>query len=240
MKYYCEELFVVWHKTQHSCESAIYFDLGADIIKDNCEFQYYFKRTDVKPSVLDGRHKIILANWPNTKYMICNDNQNFPIKIASHPFVSLKRAVLCNCAIEAENNFLLESIAMPAQQNNQLYLCIIQITQHLCIILIVWYKIQKQKIWMYIFLKTQTTQEQVFPVSLQTFEFDTKLLKAPKTLKDLAQQYKQKGHTTLELNKDNTKHLFFNRHYNGYLSIYSSYYFHDGYSCNYSFYMQAI
>ena len=47
-------------------------------------------------------------------------------------------------------------------------------------------------------------------MSLQTFEFDTKLLKAPKTLKDLVQQFKQKGHTTLELNNSHTKHSFFN------------------------------
>ena len=117
-EYYCEELFVVNHKTQHSCESTIYFDLGADIIKDNCEFQYYFNKTDVKPSVLDGRQEIILAKWPNTKYAICNDNHNFPIKIPSHPYVLLKRTVLCNCAIEAENNFLLESIATyPGKQS---------------------------------------------------------------------------------------------------------------------------
>ena len=60
--FYCEELFVVKHRTQHSCESAIYFDLRADIIKENCEFQYYFNKTDVLPSVLDGGHEIILAN----------------------------------------------------------------------------------------------------------------------------------------------------------------------------------
>ena len=54
-KFYCEELFVVKRRTQHSCECAIYFDLGADIIKDNCEFQYYFNKTDVKPSVLYGK-----------------------------------------------------------------------------------------------------------------------------------------------------------------------------------------
>ena len=73
-EFYCEELFVVRHKTQHSCRSAIYFDLGADIIKENCEFQYYFNKTDVKLAVLDGRHEIILANWSNTKHVICNDN----------------------------------------------------------------------------------------------------------------------------------------------------------------------
>ena len=39
-EFYCEELFVVRHKTKHSCESMIYFDLGVDIIKENCDFQY--------------------------------------------------------------------------------------------------------------------------------------------------------------------------------------------------------
>ena len=116
--FYCKELFVVRHKTQDSCESTIYFDLGTYIIKENCNFQYYFNKTYVKPSVLDGIHEIILANWPNTKYVICNDNHNFPIKTPSHPYVLLKRTVLCNCGIKAENNFLLESIAVcPGQQS---------------------------------------------------------------------------------------------------------------------------
>ena len=35
-----------------------------------------------------------------------------------------------------------------------------------------------------------TTQEQVFPISLQMLEFDSKLLKAPQTLKELFHQYK--------------------------------------------------
>ena len=37
-EFYCEELFVVRHKSIHSCESAIYFDLDTDIIKRNCDF----------------------------------------------------------------------------------------------------------------------------------------------------------------------------------------------------------
>ena len=93
-EFYCEELFVVKHRTQHSCESAIYFDLGADIIEENCEFQYYFNKTDVKPSVLDGGHEIILANWPSTKYVICNDNHNFPVKIPSHPIYPIEKISL--------------------------------------------------------------------------------------------------------------------------------------------------
>ena len=61
----CEELFVVKHKIKYSCESAIYYDLDAETIKENCELQYYFNKTDMKPAVLDGGHEIVLANWPN-------------------------------------------------------------------------------------------------------------------------------------------------------------------------------
>ena len=88
-EFYCEELFVVKHKAKYSCKSAIYFNLNADVIKENCDFHHHFNNTDVNPSVLDGGHEIILANWPNTKHVICNDNHNIPIKIPSHLYVLL-------------------------------------------------------------------------------------------------------------------------------------------------------
>ena len=80
-------------------------------IKENCIFDYYFKKTDVKPSILDGGYEIVLANWPSFKRRVCSMHNNVPIEIPSHPYVLLNRTVLCNCIIEAENNFLLESIA---------------------------------------------------------------------------------------------------------------------------------
>ena len=39
--FYCEELFVVKHKSSYSCESAIYFNLMTYIITDNCNFMLY-------------------------------------------------------------------------------------------------------------------------------------------------------------------------------------------------------
>ena len=42
-EYYCEELFVIKSKMRYSCSSAIYFNLESDVIKANCEFQYYYK-----------------------------------------------------------------------------------------------------------------------------------------------------------------------------------------------------
>ena len=62
-EYYYKELFVIKSKTRYSCASAIYFNLESDVIKANCEFQYYYNKTDIKPTVLDGGFQIILANW---------------------------------------------------------------------------------------------------------------------------------------------------------------------------------
>ena len=51
-EYYCEELVVVKSKTRYSCASAIYFNLESNIIKENCEFLYYYNKTDIKPPYL--------------------------------------------------------------------------------------------------------------------------------------------------------------------------------------------
>ena len=51
-QYYCEELFVIKSKTRYSCASAIYFNLELDVIRANCEFQYYYNETDIKPLYL--------------------------------------------------------------------------------------------------------------------------------------------------------------------------------------------
>ena len=42
-EFYCEELFIVKHKSKCSCESVIYFDLGLEIIKENCNFELCYK-----------------------------------------------------------------------------------------------------------------------------------------------------------------------------------------------------
>ena len=51
-EYYCKELFVVKSKTRYSCASFIYFNLESDVIKTNCEFLYYYNKTDINPPYL--------------------------------------------------------------------------------------------------------------------------------------------------------------------------------------------
>ena len=104
-QYYCEELFVVKSKTRYSCTSAIYFNLESDVIRANCEFQYYYNKMNIKPTILDGGFQIILANWPSYRKIMCSRNNNIPINIPSHPYILMNHSILCNCDIKAESNF---------------------------------------------------------------------------------------------------------------------------------------
>ena len=80
---------------------------------------FTFNKTNIMPSVLNGEHQIVLANWPSYKRIICTHNNNIPVNIPSHLYVLLERNVLCNCDIEAKSNFLLESLAACSEQENE-------------------------------------------------------------------------------------------------------------------------
>ena len=204
-EYYCEELFVVKSKAKYSCASALYFQFDRQTIKENCIFNYYYNKTDVKPSILDGGFEIVLANWPSFKRIVCSTHNNILIEIPSHPYVLLNRTVLCNCIIEAESNFLLESIAAcdPERDDVDLEMYFVANTAFLNYFdeLISTLDIPT--------FHNITRQEHILPISLESDDFDEELLLAPKTLRDLVERYKQKKisfdkqHDTLDNEEEN-------------------------------------
>ena len=203
-EYYCEELFVVKSKSKYSCASALYFQLDRQTIKDNCVFDYYYNKTDMKPSILDGGYEIVLANWPSFKRIVFSTHNNIPIEIPSHPYVLLNRTVLCNCIIEAESNFLLESIAACDLEKDSVDLGM--------------YFMANKAFLNYFdelintldtpFFHNITRQEHILPISLESDDFDKELLSAPETLRELVKKYKQrklsfdKQHETLDNEKE--------------------------------------
>ena len=94
--------------------------MDTETIKENCKFTFYYNKTDITPTVLDGGNEIILANWSNGKHIICSINNDIPVRIPSHPYVLVNRSVLCNCGIEAENHFLLRFLAACENTNSKL------------------------------------------------------------------------------------------------------------------------
>ena len=187
-KFYCKKLFVVKHKTSYSCESAIYFKLDTNIIKENCNFRFYFNKTDVIPTVLNGGNEIILDNWPNDKHIICTTNNDIPVKTLSYPYDLVNISVLCNWGIEAVNHYLLESLAacVNSKRNSKLtmystinmafanYLDMFpNFTESLQVLLI----------------RNRTTYEQILPVNLSISGFNKTLLHASTNLKDFVYNY---------------------------------------------------
>ena len=108
--YYCEELFLVKHKSKHSCESAIYYNLSKEVINEYCSFRYFYNTT-VMPSVLDGGPRILLANILTPKRLICTCASDMAHPVPSHDYVLVNRSILCNCHMESGLTYLLKSIA---------------------------------------------------------------------------------------------------------------------------------
>ena len=108
--YYCEELFLVKHKSKHSCDSAIYYNLSREVITEYCAFKYFYN-TMVMPSVLDGGSQILLANILTPKRLKCTYASDIAHPVPSHDYVLVNRSMLCNCHMESGLTYLLKSIA---------------------------------------------------------------------------------------------------------------------------------
>ena len=108
--YYCEELFLVKHKSKHSRESAIYYNLSKEVINNYCTFKYFYNTT-VMPRVLDGGPQILLANMLTPKRLICTYASDMACPVPSYDYVLVNRSMLCNCHMESGLTYLLKSIA---------------------------------------------------------------------------------------------------------------------------------
>ena len=183
-EFYYEELFVVKHKTSYSCESATYFNLETHIIKENCNFKFYFNKADITPTILDGGNEIVPANWPNNKHIICNVNNDIPVKIPSHHYILVNRSVLCNCSIEANYHYLLESIAACDNSNSKLIMYF-TINMAFANYLDMFPNLTE---W-FLLIRDRTTYEQTLPLNLSISGFDKSLLHASTNLKDFIKGY---------------------------------------------------
>ena len=189
MNFTMRKLFVVKHKNKYSCTSVIYFDLGPDIIEENCNFAYYFNKTNVTSTVLDGGNEIMLAKWSDNKHIIYSVNRDIPVKIPSHHYVLVNRSVLCNCEIEAENNFLLKSLAACHDADSKLVMYFTVNTAFVSYLDSLDNLTDSIKTPI---LQNRTTDEQILPISLSPPAFDSNLLTASKTLKDYVHHILQK------------------------------------------------
>ena len=102
--YYYEELFVVKHKSRHSCASAIFYDLGPEGVVLKCQFDYIYNIT-MPPTVLDSGWSLLLANFHGPRSLKCNSkNGGLPKPAPEHVYAVVDRSFLCDCQLDLEHH----------------------------------------------------------------------------------------------------------------------------------------
>ena len=122
---------------------------------------------------------------------------------------------MCNCGREVENNFLLESLAACHDSNSKL---VMHFTVSTAFVKYLDQIDNLTESLEFPILKNKTTFKQTLPISLNISKFDSKLLTAPRNLKDFIHQYKSKKeifyfserHDTTDLT---TNKIFFSNNY---------------------------
>ena len=109
--YYCEELFVIKHKSRHSCVSAIFYNLGPTTITKNCKFDYYYNTT-VPPVILDGGRDVLLANFHGPRSLKCSSvNGGLAKPAPENTYAVVNREFLCDCQLDIEHASVLRQLS---------------------------------------------------------------------------------------------------------------------------------
>ena len=91
----------------------------------------------------------------------------------------LNKSILCNCDIEAESNFLLELLAACGKHEKP------DLEMHFTVNLAFVDYLDTP------IVRNWTNQKQKLPFSLESFEINSSLLQAPKTIKEFVSQYEE-------------------------------------------------
>ena len=135
-----------------------------------------------------------MANWPNDKHIICDIDNDIPVKILSHPYVLVNRSILCNFGIEADNHHLLESIASCDKKTTKLimYFTIsLAFTNYLDMLPNMTDSLP--------LIRDRTQYEQPLPIHLNIPHYDNSLSYRPTKLKDFMINYVNNNNNIKEI-----------------------------------------
>ena len=109
--YYCEELFVVKHKSKHSCASAIFYELDPQQVIRNCKFDYMYNVT-VSSVILDGGRDVFLANFHGPRSLKCTSiNGGLAKPAPEHKYAVVDREFLFDCQLDLEHASVLRQLS---------------------------------------------------------------------------------------------------------------------------------
>ena len=102
--YYCEYAHLLKKCTEHTCMSAIYYDLGSDVKAKQCKTIVTFD-TILESKILDAGDLLILSNLQKPWTIVCKDiSRVFEIEYSTYHI--LNRSELCECSLTTGNYLL--------------------------------------------------------------------------------------------------------------------------------------
>ena len=102
--YYCEYAHLLKRCTEHTCMSAIYYDLGTDVKAKQCKTIVTFD-TILESKILDAGDLLILSTLQKPWTIACKDiSRVFEIEYSTYRI--LNRSELCECSLTAGNYLL--------------------------------------------------------------------------------------------------------------------------------------
>ena len=97
--YYCQNSYVLRQRTQHTCESAIYYKMDAKTITKHCQAKFA-ANVEFTPKVLDAGETMVLFNLPGPWILLCGqEKQPTEIEFATYKVVDKKE--FCECSLTA-------------------------------------------------------------------------------------------------------------------------------------------
>ena len=97
--YYCQNSYVLCQRTQHMCESAIYYKMDAKMILKHCQAKFT-ANVEFSPKVLDAGETMVLFNLPRPWILLCGQEKR-PTEIEIATYKVVDRKEFCKCSLTA-------------------------------------------------------------------------------------------------------------------------------------------
>ena len=106
--HYCENSYVLQHRSDHTCKSAIYYRTDPKMIMKHCRAMFA-SRQNFPPKLLDKGETMILFNLPRPLIIVCKKYKR-PSEIQIATYKILNRTELCECSPTAGTFLLNETL----------------------------------------------------------------------------------------------------------------------------------
>ena len=114
--YYCQNSYVLCQRTQHTCESAIYYKMDAKTITKHCQAKFA-ANVEFAPKVLDAGETMVLFNLPRPWILLCGQEKQ-PKEIEFTTYKVVDRKEFCECSLTAGSFQLDETLVKCTPEIN--------------------------------------------------------------------------------------------------------------------------